>query len=93
MIRLVRRRKALESSAAGIPYVASDLPEQRWFTEHGGMGRLAKNHKPWQWQQHWNELLDPDVRREEGAANRKHAEQFDIKDNWTQWAEVFDQLV
>jgi glycosyltransferase involved in cell wall biosynthesis len=85
--------KALESSAVGIPYVASDLPEQRWFTEHGGKGRLAKNNKPWQWRQHWDELLDPDVRREEGAANRKHAEQFDIKDNWTQWSAVFDQVV
>jgi glycosyltransferase involved in cell wall biosynthesis len=84
--------KALESSAAGIPYIASDLPEQRWFTEDGGMGRLAKNWKPQTWRRHLDELLDPDVRREEGAANRKHAEQWNIVDKWTQWRDVLDAV-
>lgn len=80
--------KALESSAAGIPYIASDLPEQRWFTEDGGMGRLAKNWKPATWRRHLDELLDPETRRVEGAANRKHAEQWNIANKWTQWEEV-----
>lgn len=84
--------KALESSACGLPYIASDLPEQRWFAERGGMGRLAKNWKPQTWENNLTDLLDPEVRRIEGAANRKHAEQFDIKDNWQQWADVFTAL-
>ena len=84
--------KALESSAAGVPYIASDLPEQRWFTEDGGMGRLAKNWKPQTWLDHLDELLDPEVRREEGVANRKHAEAFDIRDKWTQWADVLKEI-
>ena len=85
--------KALESSACGIPYIASDHPEQRWFTEHGGMGRLARNTKPQQWLDHLTDLLDPIVRKEEGQANREHAEQFDIRDNWSQWADVFNEVV
>lgn len=84
--------KALESSACGLPYIASDLPEQRWFTEDGGMGRLAKNWKPATWERHLEELLDPEVRRIEGQANREHAEKFDIANNWQQWDRVFREL-
>ncbi len=84
--------KQLESSACGLPYIASDLPEQRWFVEDGGMGRLAKRGKPQQWERHLEELLDPNVRRIEGNANRAHAEQFDIRDNWVQWDRVFREL-
>jgi glycosyltransferase involved in cell wall biosynthesis len=84
--------KALESSASGLPFIASDLPEQRWFVEHGGAGRLAKNHKPRTWEDHLVGLLDPEVRRLEGKLNRAHAEQFDIRDNWTQWANVYDEV-
>ena len=84
--------KALESSASGLPFIASDLPEQRWFVEHGGMGRLAKNHKPLTWENHLVDLLDPEVRRIEGKANRAHAETFDIANNWQQWDDVFKGL-
>jgi glycosyltransferase involved in cell wall biosynthesis len=84
--------KALESSAAGLPYIASDLPEQRWFVEDGGMGRLAKNWKPKTWRHHLDELLDPDTRRVEGAANRKHAEQWNIANKWTQWRDVLEEV-
>ena len=83
--------KALEASACGIPYIASDLPEQRLFVEDGGAGRLAR--KGWQWLQHFEELLDVNVRRREGALNRAHAEQWSIQNKWTQWDAVFRELV
>ena len=83
--------KALEASACGIPYIASDLPEQRLLVEDGGSGRLAR--KPWQWMDHLEDLTDPAVRAREGAANRAHAEEWDIRRKWTQWSAVFESLV
>ena len=83
--------KALEASACGIPYIASDLPEQRFFVEDGGMGRLAR--KPWQWMDHLEDLLDPIVRKREGEANRAHAEEWDIGRRWQQWDQVFRALI
>ena len=84
--------KSLESSACGLPYIASDLPEQRWFVQDGGMGRLAKNWKPQTWERHLVDLLDPEVRRIEGEANRRHAENYDIKDRWDQWDRAFRDM-
>ena len=73
--------KGLESSAAGLPFIASDTPEYRKL----GFGRLARNYKPVEWINHLEDLTSPAVRRAEGAANRKHAEQHDISVKWTQW--------
>jgi hypothetical protein len=56
------------------------------------MGRLAKNWKPKTWRHHLDELLDPDTRRVEGAANRKHAEQWNIANKWTQWRDVLEEV-
>ena len=83
--------KSLEASACGIPYIASDLPEQRLFVEDGGAGRLAR--KGWQWTEHLEELLDPDVRAREGALNRAHAETWAITERWSQWDAVFRQFI
>ena len=82
--------KALEASACGIPYIASDLPEQRLFVEDGGAGRLAR--KPWQWLEHFEDLLDVTVRRREGALNRAHAEEWDISRQWKTWADILAEV-
>jgi hypothetical protein len=84
--------KALESSACGLPFIVSDLPEQRWFVEHGGAGRLAKNWKPKTWEDHLVDLFDPEVRRVEGARNRAHAFEFDIHTRWVDWAACYAML-
>jgi hypothetical protein len=55
------------------------------------MGRLAR--KSWQWTDHLEALLDPETRAREGAANRKHAEEWDIAKKWTQWDSVLRELV
>lgn len=85
--------KALESCAAGIPYIVSDgLYEQKLLIEEGAIGRTAKNEKPAQWRYHLDCLLDPDVRVEEGKINRKIAEQHHIGLRWTDWDDVYKTL-
>lgn len=85
--------KALESCAAGVPYIVSaKFPEQDLLIAEGTAGRVARNDKPAQWIAHLTELLDPDVRRAEGKINRSVAERHDIRLRWTDWAEVYEQI-
>jgi hypothetical protein len=79
--------KGLEASAAGIPFIASKMPEYELL----GVGRLAKTAK--QWRRHLEELLDPDVRRAEGIVNRRRAEELSIGNQYHQWAHVLDEVV
>lgn len=79
--------KGLEASACAIPFIASDLPEYRLL----GVGRLAKTRR--QWRQHLDELLDPTVRRQEGVANRKRAEELSIDKQWGQWDAAFQEAI
>lgn len=86
--------KQLESCAAGVPYVVSaKFPEQELLINEGTAGRQARNDKPQQWLDHWTDLLDPETRREEGAINRKIAENHDIQDRWRDWDDVYKQLI
>jgi len=86
--------KQLESCAAGVPYVVSaKFPEQDMLISEGTAGRVARNDKPSQWQDHLWDLTDPDVRAEEGAINRKIAELHDIKDRWIEWHDAYSQIM
>ena len=86
--------KALESCAAGVPYVVSSgFPEQRILIEEGGAGRMARNEKPSDWRRHWEELLDPEVRAEEGKINRSIAERHDITERVQDWHDVYSQFM
>ncbi len=86
--------KALESCAAGVPYVVSSgFPEQKILIEEGTAGRVARNEKPKDWRRHWEELLDPDLRAEEGKINRTIAERHDIAQRWQDWHEVYSQFI
>ena len=80
--------KGLEASASGLPFIASDLPEYRSWLK---ASRLAS--KPMHWARHLEELLDPVVRKEEGAANRARAEELSINRQWHQWASVYEGVV
>ncbi len=85
--------KGLESCAAGVPYIVSaKFPEQELLIDEGTAGREARNDKPQQWIDHLYDLLDPEVRREEGAINRSIAEKHDIQDRWVDWDAVYSQL-
>lgn len=86
--------KQLESCAAGVPYIVSaGFHEQDLLLAEGTAGRRAKNNKPAEWRAHLEALLDPEVRRTEGAINRKVAERHHIGDLWTQWDEAYRAIV
>src|SRR5665213_1470408 len=86
--------KQLESCAAGVPYIVSaGFPEQQLLVDEGTAGRVARNDKPSQWQDHLYDLLDPDVRRKEGAVNRAVAERHDIRTCWKQWDDAYREIV
>lgn len=82
--------KALESCCAAIPFIASDLPEQRVLGD-GRIGRFAKT--PNQWREHLEALTDPQVRYEEGLANYERAKELSIQNMWVQWDAVFKELL
>lgn len=82
--------KQLESSAKGVPYIVSDLYEQRLFVKDGGAGRIARNEADWK--RHLEALRDPDVRAAEGKANRAHAETWDINLHWQQWDDAYKEF-
>ena len=86
--------KQLESCAAGIPYIVSaKFPEQRLLIDEGTAGREARNDKPQQWIGHLYDLMDPDLRREEGKINRAVAEAHDIRIKWTDWRDAYSEIV
>jgi len=79
--------KGIEYAAAGIPFVASDLPEYRFLAENG-VGRVAKNAK--EWQKHMDELMDIKIREDESVLNREIVEKkFSISATAKSWVEVF----
>lgn len=76
--------KGLEYAAKGIPFIATPTHEYRLLAE-AGIGRLAET--PDEWRDHATELLDPQVRRAEGARIRELVERdWDIKGKVMEWA-------
>ncbi len=69
--------KPLEYIAAGIPFVASKLPEYVRLKEEYGVGRIAK--KFIEWDKAFKALSDPEVRAEEAQRNRNAVENLDVK--------------
>jgi hypothetical protein len=80
--------KGMEYTASGIPFIASPSTEYEHMAALG-CGRLAR--KPKDWTRHMTELLDPDVREEEVARNRKVLqEHYDIKDRASEWLAIIE---
>lgn len=76
--------KGLEYAAAGIPFIATPTEEYR-ILYRNGVGRLADT--PDEWRDHAEELLDPDVRREEAERQRAIVvKEFDISTKGERWA-------
>ena len=97
--------KGLESCAAGVPFVCSWLPNptvHRGFPEYAALGdeieaaggrfRTFRNDRPTELLDHLDELLDDDVRRAEGAVNRRVAEANDIRVRWVEWLAVLREV-
>lgn len=74
--------KGLEYAAAGIPFIASDLPEYRYLFE-AGIGRLAKTEDDWIY--HFDELLDDSIRKEESLINLEKLTDFSIQARGDDW--------
>ena len=69
--------KPLEYIAAGIPFVASKLPEYVRLKEEYGVGRTAR--KFIEWEKAFKFLSNPENRIEEAQRNRAAVENLDVK--------------
>lgn len=80
--------KGLEYAAAGIPFVASPLPEYVRLAEEYGIGRLAKTDRDWV--RHLKALQDHDLRVVEGSAIRDAitTHRLDARQQARQWDEL-----
>jgi hypothetical protein len=86
--------KQLESCAAGVPYIVSaGFDEQDLLVAESQFGRVAHNKRPSEWLNHLEAILDPSLRKVEGAANRKVAEAHDITLKWTDWDAAYKEIV
>jgi hypothetical protein len=83
--------KGLEYAAAGIPFIASNLPEYEYLSKMG-VGRIASNQD--EWLSHAEQLLSPKARKEERLRNRDIvSKEFSMKKRAKDWEEVFQQIL
>lgn len=83
--------KGLEYAAAGIPFVASALPEYEYLAEHG-VGRVAST--PDEWANHFDELLSRSLREDESIHNFNIVKkEFSIQANAKKWVDVFAEIM
>lgn len=82
--------KGLEYAAAGVPFIATGLPEYQILAD-GGVGRVANT--PQEWIGHMEDLLDPKVRKEEKEKNFESLkEKFSMAQRGLEWAEVLEKI-
>lgn len=84
--------KGLEYAAAGIPFVASPLPEYERLAEEHNVGRIAKTARDWE--RHLKALTDYELRAEEGARLRKVvAAEYSAKQQARRWDDLVWELL
>lgn len=83
--------KGIEYAAAGVPFVAADLPEYARLVARHGIGRLADRTKDWHRQM--ARLLDPGERLDEIMANHAAVKALDIRQGIGQWAGLYLDLL
>lgn len=79
--------KGLEYAAAGLPFVAQDLPEYVRLATGRGIGLLA--HRTRDWIRWLDRLQDPGFRAEEGARNQDAVVRLDIGFGLPLWRDVW----
>lgn len=83
--------KGLEYAAAGVPFIASGLPEYEFLADHG-VGRIAKNET--EWIHHLDELQEFKIRDDESAVNLEIIkEKFSIETYADQWEHVYSNIM
>jgi glycosyltransferase involved in cell wall biosynthesis len=78
--------KAMEASAAGIPFIASALPEYEWFSD-GRAGIVADS--PAKWRNALEYVCDPVEREHLSTAGRARVEECDIRLGWQAWERAY----
>jgi hypothetical protein len=85
--------KGLESTALGIPFVASPQDEYKWL----GCGRLAgtdiANQKPKFWIAALEAMLDPAERLRMAKEAHERVAQEDIRARWQEWESVYAEVL
>lgn len=82
--------KGLEYAAAGVPFVAQDLPEYVRLVARG-IGRVAK--RPKDWTRQMAALLPPEARLEEIESNHRAAKSLDIRQGVGLWKDLYLDLL
>lgn len=83
--------KGLEYMAAGVPFVASRLPEYVDLASRSGVGYTAR--RPRDWVRHVEGLLDPQLRLAQGIRARAYARTRTIQEHWRLWEDVYADVV
>jgi hypothetical protein len=78
--------KGLEYAAAGVPFVSSYSPEYEHLSDQG-IGRIANTADEWQY--HLDELLKPNVRRDEVSHNYDQLKAFSMSERGLDWDATF----
>jgi hypothetical protein len=82
--------KGMQAAAAGVPFVATAMPEYRWLQDTRGVGRTAKN--PRQWVNHLEALMDPKVRAVDVLVNQGSIEGMGLPLLRAQWEVLLTAL-
>jgi glycosyltransferase involved in cell wall biosynthesis len=82
--------KGMEYAAAGVPFIATGLPEYQLLAD-GGVGRIANTSE--EWLSHMEELLDPAVRKEERERQFETLkEKFSMTQRGLDWMQVMEEI-
>jgi glycosyltransferase involved in cell wall biosynthesis len=79
--------KGMEASAAGVPFVASPLPEY----ERYGQGRFATT--PEQWSDNLDDLMDYGVRQDLADRAHERVQAEDVGMRWADWLVAYQTVV
>lgn len=78
--------KGLEYAAAGVPFVAADLPSYVGLRD-AGVGRVAR--RPRDWTRALSALLDPGARDEDREMNWEAVQAFDVRRRIGAWRDLY----
>ena len=81
--------QGLEASAAGIPFIASDMPGVPHVLRRAERDSLQR---PKDWSAAFERITDPEERKKLSIAGRARSEEFDIAKNWHRWERVYETL-
>lgn len=83
--------KGLEYAAAGVPFIATGLPEYQYLADMG-VGRIANTQEEWEY--HLNELLDPIMRKDDALVNYETVrDQFSMEQRGKDWDDVMTRIL